>query len=148
MTAHCDCGRLQSYDECCGRWHAGAQPTAVEDLMRSRYSAFVRQNDEYLLRTWHPDTRPVTIDWVDDTQWLQLQVTHAEQDSQRGHVHFSAYFREQGVWQCLHERSRFVCLDGVWFYVDGHAEWQRIKPQRNAPCLCGSGRKGKQCCLR
>lgn len=148
MSAVCDCGRPQPYEQCCGRWHAGAQPTTVEDLMRSRYSAFVRQNADYLLRTWHPETRPAAIDWVEGTQWLQLQVRHAEQNERQGEVHFSAYFREQGIWQCLQERSRFVCDDGVWYYVDGVADWQRIKPQRNAPCLCGSGRKGKQCCLR
>ena len=26
--------------------------------MRSRYSAFVREDAAYLLVTWHPDTRP------------------------------------------------------------------------------------------
>lgn len=148
MSSVCDCGRPAAYDACCGRFHAGEVMVHVEDLMRARYTAFARQNADFLLRTWHPNTRPTCIDWVANTQWLQLQVDHAEQDNARGSVHFSAVYREQGKWMRLQERSQFERLDDQWYYVDGAADWQRIKPQRNAPCLCGSGRKAKQCCLR
>ncbi|MER5945962.1 YchJ family protein [Streptomyces sp. NPDC001904] len=115
----CPCGLPQAYENCCGRYHSGkaAAPTA-EALMRSRYAAFVRQDGPYLLRTWHPDTRPPVIDFDDAPRWTGLEILDASDGSafhQRGTVTFRA--RYQGG--ALHERSRFVRVDGAWVYVDG-----------------------------
>ena len=60
-TQPCPCESGKRYAECCGRWHAGPQFLQAPDaeaLMRSRYSAFVLDRLDYLLATWHPDTRP------------------------------------------------------------------------------------------
>ncbi|HEX5675395.1 MAG TPA: YchJ family metal-binding protein, partial [Azonexus sp.] len=64
------------YAACCGRLHSGAEIAAsAEALMRSRYSAYVLRLEEYLLATWHPDTRPSELDLTaDDTKWLGLEV--------------------------------------------------------------------------
>lgn len=52
----CPCGSKRAYEDCCAPYHRGEReaPTAME-LMCSRYSAFVRGDDDYLLRTLHPD---------------------------------------------------------------------------------------------
>ncbi|CAM5692721.1 YchJ family metal-binding protein [Streptomyces violaceorubidus] len=59
----CPCGRPEPYARCCGRFHAGtAAAPSAEALMRSRYSAFVKGDAGYLLRPWHPGTRPARLD--------------------------------------------------------------------------------------
>lgn len=120
----CPCGRGQHYADCCGRMHAGQEiAQTAEALMRSRYSAFVVQNEPYLLATWHPDTRPQAIDLAEDTgtRWLGLTVKrHQQQDDQHATVEFVARYRIDGRGHRLHEISRFIREpDGRWYYRDG-----------------------------
>ena len=91
--------------------------------MRSRYSAYVRGDADYLLATWHASTRPATLDSSDGaaTRWLGLDVRrHERHDSGHATVEFVARYRIAGAPAVrLHEVSRFVREDGRWFYVDG-----------------------------
>ncbi|MEU3101571.1 YchJ family protein [Streptomyces griseoflavus] len=120
MTARsCPCGLPEAYEACCGRFHGGtaAAPTA-ERLTRSRYCAFVRQDGPYLLRTWHPGTRPERIDFDPGMRWAGLEILDTEGGSafhSTGTVTFRASYRSGS----LHERSRFERVDGAWVYVDG-----------------------------
>ena len=117
---HCPCGLDKPYAECCGRIHSGEStaPTA-ESLMRSRYSAFAVGDEAYLLRSWHPETRPAEVDLDPNTRWTRLEILgktgggllHAE-----GTVEFRAHYRERGQAALLHEDSRFVRDDGTWVY--------------------------------
>ena len=119
-------GRPLAWGACCGRYvddWACPAPDA-ERLMRSRYSAFVRQRADYLLATWHPRTRPAALDFEPGTQWLGLQVrAHHATDEAHAQVEFVARSRLHGRATRLHERSRFVreATDGIarWYYVDG-----------------------------
>ncbi|MGB8300511.1 MAG: YchJ family metal-binding protein [Azonexus sp.] len=118
----CHCGSGRVYAACCGRLHSGAEIAAsAEALMRSRYSAYVLKLEEYLIATWHPDTRPSELDLTaDDTKWLGLEVKkHALQDASHATVEFVARYRVAGKGHRLHELSRFVREDGRWYYVDG-----------------------------
>jgi SEC-C motif-containing protein len=123
-SAPCPCGRSLAYARCCGRWHAGPQalqaPTA-EDLMRSRYSAFVLDLTDYLRETWHPSTRPPAIEpSPPGLRWLGLDVRrHVASDADHAIVEFVARSKLGGRAERLHETSRFVREDGRWFYVDG-----------------------------
>jgi SEC-C motif-containing protein len=115
----CPCGLPEPYDACCGRYHCGAAaaPTA-EALMRSRYSAFVKGDAPYLLRTWHPRTRPDRLDLDPGMRWTGLEILETTDGSafhSTGTVTFRASFRGGS----LHERSRFERVDGVWAYLDG-----------------------------
>ena len=88
--------------------------------MRSRYSAFVREDAAYLLATWHPDTRPAALEFGPATQWLGLEVRgHWVQNADHAEVEFVARHRLGGRAVRLHERSRFVREGGRWYYVDG-----------------------------
>jgi SEC-C motif-containing protein len=89
--------------------------------MRSRYSAYVLKLEDYLLATWHPETRPSELDLAaDDSKWLGLEVKkHAQQDDTHATVEFVARYRIAGRGHRLHEISRFVREDGRWFYLDG-----------------------------
>lgn len=125
----CPCGRLDArgkplaFSRCCGKHLADfAQAPApdAETLMRSRYSAFVVEDADYLLATWHASTRPLEIDFEPGLRWLGLEVReHRRIDAVRAEVEFVARSRLHGRAQRLHERSRFVCEDGRWYYVDG-----------------------------
>lgn len=96
-------------------------PTA-EALMRSRYTAYVRRDLPYLLRTWHPSTRPAALG-LDHTAWLGLEVIAADAggpDDDAGVVTFVAsYEGADGSVETLRETSRFVREDCSWLYVDG-----------------------------
>ncbi|WP_455199281.1 YchJ family protein [Kaarinaea lacus] len=153
----CPCGSNKSYEACCGLYISGKKvaPTA-EALMRSRYSAYVRQDDDYLLKTWHPDTRPSYKPSDDDnTTWTGLEVIKTEKGKEtdnEGIVEFVAYCKVKDTSSHLHEVSQFVREDDTWYYVDGKGQEpvRRDSPKvgRNDPCPCGSGKKYKKCCGR
>jgi SEC-C motif domain protein len=128
----CPCGRLDArrrplaFALCCGGYLADfahlAAPDA-ESLMRSRYTAFVLEDAAYLLATWHASRRPPEVAFEPGTRWLGLDVrAHRVIDPQHAEVEFVARSRHAGRAHRLHERSRFVCEDGRWFYVDGDVE--------------------------
>lgn len=83
--------------------------------MRSRYSAFAAGDAGYLLRTWHPRTRPESLDLDETVNWLSLQIIEAQGDT----VEFIARYRGPGGRGFLRERSRFAQQAGRWFYLDG-----------------------------
>jgi SEC-C motif-containing protein len=90
--------------------------------MRSRYTAFVLENEAYLLHTWQAAFRPSTVEFDAGAKWLGLDikefVTTGLQDGQdTAQVEFVARVRVAGRANRLHERSRFVCEDGQWRYV-------------------------------
>jgi len=119
----CPCGQAASYDHCCGRWHGGPlrlQAPDAEHLMRSRYSAYVLELGHYLLDTWHPDTRPTTVDPAPPgLRWLGLEVRrHVRIDDNHATVEFVARSKLAGKATRLHEVSRFERLNGRWIYVD------------------------------
>ncbi|MDR5902264.1 YchJ family protein [Halomonas icarae] len=142
----CPCDSGKPLDACCGRYHAGEPAPTPEALMRSRYSAFALNLTDYLLTSWHPDTRPVSLTADDTTHWLRLQVVSSGEQGDEGWVTFRATFREGHQYGVLEEASRFRREAGHWRYLDGQPTVSRLKPGRNEACLCGSGRKFKRCC--
>lgn len=120
----CPCGHPQPYAACCGRYHAGAAAPDAEALMRSRYSAYVRLLPEYLLATWHPDTRPEALSLEEPTaqrtRWLGLSVhEHTTTDPDHAQVRFTARYRIGGGSAVkMQEHSRFVRQEGRWLYLD------------------------------
>ncbi|WP_437115557.1 YchJ family protein [Streptomyces griseoviridis] len=118
VPAGCPCGLPAPYDGCCGRFHRGAPAPTPEALMRSRYSAFVRLDAPYLLRTWHPAARPARLDLDPGTRWTGLEILATTEGTAfhgTGTVTFRATYRGGA----LHERSRFERVEGAWVYVDG-----------------------------
>ncbi|MFB7914387.1 YchJ family protein [Streptomyces sp. NPDC056061] len=121
----CPCGLPGSYADCCGRLHAGAPAPTCEALMRSRYTAFAVRDEAYLLRTWHPDTRPPAVDFEPGTRWVRLEILETTDGSAfhtAGTVTFRAHFTVGGRPDSLHEKSRFVRSGGAWVYAT--AEFQ------------------------
>ncbi|AOY98408.1 hypothetical protein BKK81_03250 [Cupriavidus sp. USMAHM13] len=122
----CPCGGAD-YASCCGRFHRGeALPGDAQTLMRSRYSAYVLGEVEWLRQTWHPSTCPADLAADPATRWLGLAVkSHAQADADHAEVEFVARYKVGGRAWRLHERSRFVRAARApgeaprWLYVDG-----------------------------
>jgi len=146
LSAPCPCGSVQTYDACCAPYHRGASAPGPETLMRSRFSAFALGLTDYLLASWDPRTRPSQLTPDTTTRWVALEIADSETTGDEGTVHFRATCQEGRHWAVLEERSRFRRDAGRWCYVDGEASLTRLKPGRNAPCPCASGRKYKSCC--
>lgn len=128
MSFSCPCGGLDvkkqalTYAACCGRYlEDGLNAPDAQSLMRSRYSAFVLKKADYLLSTWHMSQRPASLEFESSVKWLGLEVqNHAVIEAQHAEVTFVARQRDHtGRAIRLHERSRFVCENGRWYYVDG-----------------------------
>ena len=158
-SKQCPCTSGAPYALCCGPLLSGQTPTATaEALMRSRYTAYVERNISYLLRTWHPSTRPSVLDPATIPNWCGLQIVRTERgrkDDDEGFVEFVATALVRNTLCTLREVSRFVREAGEWLYVSGDlledggpAEIRAGKTGRNAPCPCGSGKKFKKCCGR
>jgi SEC-C motif domain protein len=121
----CPCGTGRDHAACCGRYHAGEAAPDAEALMRSRYSAYVLGDAGYLRATWHPDTRPdelgLDAPGAPRTTWLGLSVKdHKVTGPDTAEVEFVARYRIGGGSAVrMQERSRFVRIEGRWYYVDG-----------------------------
>jgi SEC-C motif-containing protein len=109
------------YSICCGPFLEQAElPSTAEQLMRSRYTAFVMKNEIYLLKSWHPQTRPEDIDFDDHIKWLGLKIRQCNSGTQTDHegwVEFTARFKLGGKAERLDELSYFTKEAGQWFYV-------------------------------
>lgn len=127
VPSGCPCGSDETYARCCRGLHRGrgsgrVTAATAERLMRSRFSAFGVGDMSYLLATWHPTTRPASLDLDPDLEWRRLEildVTAGTADDDTGTVEFVAHYwdaagRRRGQ---HHENSAFVREDGQWFYV-------------------------------
>jgi SEC-C motif-containing protein len=124
MERECPCGSGATYAACCRPFHDGSAiaPTALA-LMRSRYSAFALGDAPYLLATWHPATRPGSVDLDAGLQWRRLQIrgrTDGAEHDDTGTVEFVAHYWDpaHGEYGRQQENSRFRRRSGRWFYVD------------------------------
>ena len=112
-------GKPLALAQCCGPHLAGTPAPDAQALMRSRYSAYVLEDEAYLLATWHATTRPAQLA-LEATKWLGLELRgHRATGEGRAEVEFVARYRVAGKGMRLHERSRFVRDDGRWYYLDG-----------------------------
>ena len=101
-------------------------PGSAAQLMRSRYSAYVLQREDYLLASWHPATRPIRkrCSWQRKNRrppgWGWRFAIERTSDADHASVEFIARYRlGGGRAQRQHELSRFVREHGRWYYLDG-----------------------------
>jgi SEC-C motif-containing protein len=122
----CYCGNKKTYTECCEVFHLNKGNTeTAQQLMRSRYSAFVLANGDYLMQTHHCVTRPIkykkaTVKWAESVEWIKLEVLetiNGLENDKEGTVTFNAYFYENGNIEVIHEKSAFVKENNQWFYL-------------------------------
>jgi SEC-C motif-containing protein len=89
--------------------------------MRSRYSAFALGDNAYLLASWHPDSRPTSLDLDPDLRWYRLDIvgrTAGGLLDTTGTVDFRAYWRAvDGAAGVQSENSRFARVQRRWAYL-------------------------------
>jgi len=162
MAELCPCGSEKEYAQCCQPLHTNqAKAETAEALMRSRYSAYVKAEIDYIFKTTIPKQRETldekaTRDWATKTAWQKLEILHTEKggpEDKTGIVEFAAHFSQKGERRKHHEVGRFTKQRGSWYYEDGElpapAQIVNTTPKigRNDPCSCGSGKKFKKCCM-
>ncbi len=126
--------------------------------MRSRYSAYVRADVDYVERTTAPEARgdfdrEGSLAWAKQSEWLGLEIVSTEAggpEDGTGVVEFIARYKVGGQDADHHEISEFRREGGQWYFVDGKIVRDPVKHEgpkvgRNDPCLCGSGKKYKKC---
>lgn len=132
-NAPCPCGTQKLLHNCCLPYIEGKlNPATAEQLMRSRYSAYVILAIDYLWETWSPEQRIHSSQadiraWAESCEWLGLQILSTKQGQATdslGIVEFIALFRQigevrqNGKLQQHHEVSQFKKVLGKWLYVD------------------------------
>lgn len=157
----CPCGSGLAYADCCEPIIKGKRKAeTAEALMRSRYSAYVKVETDYIFETTHPKHRKGydhagTKEWAENAEWQGLEVISTRNggpEDATGEVEFIARFLEKGEEKVHHERGMFKKEESRWYFTDGKAAVQQPpivkgpKIGRNDPCHCGSGQKYKKCC--
>jgi len=153
-SMQCYCGKPLAFESCCEALISGRQGAeSPEALMRSRFSAYVIQNYDYILATYALAQRiELSLNELRQssatTKWLRLVVQKTVQNNTSGKVEFSAYYQLDGQVYLMHETSDFIFDNKQWYYTTGliHKDSGHYTQQRNDMCLCGSGKKFKKCC--
>jgi SEC-C motif-containing protein len=123
----CPCGSGKNFQGCCGQWFSENKtaPTA-EALMRSRYTAYVLKDVDYLVQTTLPASREPNLaddirSWMNQVTWQKLHVlgtTAGGRSDNEGTVEFIAEFIGPRGADRHHERSLFKKVRGAWFYAE------------------------------
>ncbi len=119
---NCPCGSGNSLETCCLPVIRERAALTAEQLMRSRYTAYVIQDDEYLKDTWAPEHRPAQLQFDQNQKWLGLKIKNTAaggQNDETGMVEFVARYKIDGRGHRLHEISQFRRENGNWIYVSG-----------------------------
>lgn len=160
----CHCGSGATLETCCLPYIRGeAELPTVEAAIRSRYSAFVMGEVDYILQTHHSETRdlidPAEVErWSRSSEWLGLEIFDTSdglESDDEGIVNFAARYRLDGKLHDHREESLFRREDGAWRFYSAE-EFLPPGPElvpvvasstigRNDPCHCGSGIKYKKC---
>jgi SEC-C motif-containing protein len=148
------------YRACCRPFIEGEQlPKTPEQLMRSRYSAYVVKNASYIFNTYalasqKSQSIQEIADWAKDSIWLSLEIVNTKlltlPEQSHPSVEFTAIYLVGKNLCKMTEKSRFIREQNQWRYLDGemieHDEIKSIK--QNEQCPCQSGKKFKRCCAR
>jgi SEC-C motif-containing protein len=155
----CPCGSGEVFSKCCEPYLTGKKtPATAELLLRSRYSAFVTGNVDYILDTHHPETRAQikreeVEDWSKNSDWRGLKIGGSDRGQatdEDGVIEFIAEYLQEGRVVDHREKSEFRKHDGKWYFYDVYKakpiKHEVAPPGRNDACPCGSGKKYKKCC--
>lgn len=147
----CPCDSHLPYSECCQNWHQGKPAPSALALMRSRYSAYVLGEVEYIIATTVPAqqhllNREAIDGWSKNTHWKGLKILRVmpKIGTHHAQVEFQAEFEEKGQHYQHHELSGFVFIQQQWFFIDPTV----ALPSAKQTCFCDSGKKFKHCCAK
>jgi len=128
----CPCHSGKKYKKCCRALHQGQKIDDPIRLMRSRYSAYVMMNLDYIEQTMHPESKHLTDNpqwragitlFAETTAFIGLEILDSElslDDLNVGWVTFHAILANDDEDTSYVERSLFKKVDGQWLYL--HAD--------------------------
>ncbi|MCC6543875.1 MAG: SEC-C domain-containing protein [Nitrospirae bacterium] len=118
----CPCGSNIAYAECCRPLIKAERPAlTAEQLMRSRYSAYVKKEMGYIFTSLHPDFRSdydekSTRDWAESAEWHAFEILETKKGGpadEVGQVEFIVTFTDDGIKKEHRELSSFRKQDGI-----------------------------------
>lgn len=159
--ANCPCNSEKEYSQCCEPFHQETKkPETARELMQARYSAFVKEEIDFIASTHIPGTKDFNLEeakeWAKSSTWKGLEIIKAEkggEDHSEGLVEFKALYADSAGKDYLHhEIASFKKIKEKWYFEQGQivgtGPIKRATPKigRNDPCTCDSGKKYKKCC--
>ena len=121
----CPCGSRVKYKKCCAIYHKGALPKTALELMKSRYVAYAVGDASYIIKTTHPNNPDYSEDrkaWKSsielfskETEFLGLEIVEFIDGEEEAFVTFKAKLSSGD----MEEKSRFLKVNGKWFYESG-----------------------------
>ena len=119
---NCYCTSDQPFDSCCKPFLKGLFfPKTPEQLMRSRFTAYVLQDADYLIATTHISERKYyskteILKWSKSNTWIKLEIIQVIDDI----VVFKAYYLDEKLQAKIHhEKSTFKKEKDRWYYLNG-----------------------------
>ena len=129
-TPKCPCETGTAYQSCCEKYITQEKkPDTPLHLMRSRYTAFSKNNLDYIQTTCGGKALE-SFNSQANTQenlpiiWTRLEILNYDETPEKNKpsfVEFKAHYSIQGQSNILHEKSEFRWDNQreMWLYVDG-----------------------------
>jgi len=125
----CPCGTGNLYIECCKPFHEGRACSSAEQVMRSRYSAYVLQLSDYIITTTHRKNDSYDTDFsrweksilsfCSNATFEKLEVLQNSGGEKMAWVTFTAHIHIDNKNATFTERSRFEKVNDRWLYLEG-----------------------------
>ena len=122
-NSKCPCGSGKKYKECCYKFHKGSNPKNALELMKSRYTAYVLGDANYIIKTTYknsPHFEENKEEWkksikeFSKSNFQKLEIIEFIDGENRAFVEFKAYIDNY----IMHEKSEFIKED-KWYYIKG-----------------------------
>ena len=125
-NSFCPCGSLKKYKKCCRVFHFGEKAETALSLMKSRYSAYVANNPEYIINTTHKDNIDYTSnikEWSESisnfskySEFKKLEIIDYIEGEEISYVTFKATIFQGAIDYSFVEKSKFVKEYNKWLY--------------------------------
>lgn len=128
-NSFCPCGSQKKYKKCCRIFHFGETPSTALELMKSRYSAYVANNLEYIINTTHKENSDYTTniqEWKNSinsfskySDFKKLEIIDFIDGQEVAYVTFKATIFQGAIDSSFIEKSKFIKEENRWLYHSG-----------------------------
>lgn len=128
----CPCGSGQSYLHCCAPFHEGVEPESALHVMKARYSAYVLNLPDYIIKTTHPACPQFTenfsqwkrnvASFSENSLFRKLEIIDFQENGNLASVTFTASLTQKDNDATFTEKSFFEKRNGRWLYLRGRGE--------------------------
>ena len=129
VNSLCPCGSKKKYKKCCKIFHDGQNPKNALELMKSRYSAYVVGNSNYIMQSTHVNNVDCNSDknswersinqFITDTVFNSLEIIDFTDGLSEAYVTFKANIEINEKDSSFCEKSKFVKQNDKWYYLSG-----------------------------